>query len=84
MLSSKSKDGKKIVDRGNPVLSQDAVKLLKTQDSGYLRTMIQKTRKALERLEQEFVLWEGKGPEVLGQEVGERGGEHVVFADSRE
>jgi len=83
MLSSKSKDGKKIMDRGNPMLSQDAVKLLKTQDSGYLRTMIQKTRRALERLEQEFVLREGEGAEVLGQEDG-REGQHMVFAGNRE
>jgi len=84
MLSSKSKDGKKDVDRGNPVLSQDAVKLLKTQDSGYLRTMTQKTRRALERLEQEFVLREGEGAEVLGQETGQTEGQHVVFSGSRE
>lgn len=84
MLSSRSKDGKKIVDRGNPVLSQDAVKLLKTQDSGYLRTMIQKTRRALERLEQEFVLREGDEAEVLGQKDGQGEGQHIVFADNRE
>lgn len=71
------------MDRGNPVLSPDAVKLLKTQDSGYLRTMIQKTRRALERLEQEFVLREGEGAEVLGQEDG-REGQHMIFASTTE
>lgn len=86
MLSSRSKDGKKIVDRGNPVLSQAAVQLLKTQDSGYLRTMIQKTRRALERLEQEFVLKEGEaaGPEVLGQGREQGEGQHFVFVDDKD
>ncbi|KAK4694857.1 U3 small nucleolar RNA-associated protein 11, partial [Lecanoromycetidae sp. Uapishka_2] len=84
MLSSRSRDGKKIVDRGNPVLSQDAVKLLKTQDSGYLRTMIQRTRRAVEKLEQEFVIKEGEGVKILGQEVGKGEGQHVIFVGSRE
>jgi U3 small nucleolar RNA-associated protein 11 len=36
-------------------LSNDAVKLMKTQDVGYLRTVLQQTRRERERLEQEFV-----------------------------
>jgi U3 small nucleolar RNA-associated protein 11 len=84
MLSSKSKQGRKIADRGNPVLSHEAVKLLKTQDSGYLRTMIQKTRRALEKLEKEFVLREGQGAEVLGELEDHKEGQHVVFVDTRE
>ena len=84
MLSSRSKQGRKLADRGNPVLSQDAVKLLKTQDSGYLRTMLQKTRRALEKLEQEFILQEGKGAEVLGSSTEKGQRQHVVFVGSRE
>lgn len=53
MMSSKTDErGVKIADRGNQALSVDAVALLKTQDAGYLRTMVQKTKKAIERLEQ--------------------------------
>lgn len=84
MLSSRSKEGKKIAERGNLVLSQEAVKLLKTQDSGYLRTMIQKTRRAIEKLEREFVLVEGQGAEVLGKPGDLSEGQHTVFVDSKE
>ena len=56
MLSSHTSKGRRIADRGNPILSQDAVKLLKTQDSSYLKAMIQRTRKKIERLEEDFVL----------------------------
>ena len=84
MLGSKSKQGRKIAERGNPVLSQDAVKLLKTQDSGYLRIMLQKTRRALEKLEQEFVLREEQGAEVLGDSKDRKEGQRIVFVNSRE
>ena len=66
------------------MLSQEAVKLLKTQDSGYLRTMLQKTRRALEKLEQEFILSEGRGAELLGSSSSPVQGQHVVFVGSRE
>ena len=66
------------------MLSQEAVKLLKTQDSGYLRTMLQKTRRALEKREQEFVLRDGQGAEVLGSSNNSDQGQHVVFVGSRE
>ena len=60
MMSGKTHDkGRKLADRGNKTLSHAAVKLMKTQDAGYLRTMLQQTRKELERVEQEVVL----GPE---------------------
>lgn len=71
--------GQKVADRGNPVLSHDAVKLLKTQDAGYLRTMAQATRKKRERLEEEVLIQEGiKG---LERKDGRR---HLVFVESRE
>jgi U3 small nucleolar RNA-associated protein 11 len=57
-------------------LSHDAVKLLKTQDAGYLRTVAGKGRRELEKLEQvvglEGALWsEGRKPT----------GKKVVFVD---
>ena len=85
MMSSKTHNGgQKLADRGNKALSQEAVKLLKTQDTGYLRTMAQKTRKERERLEKEYLLGEGKGVRVLGQIAEDLAGEHMVFVESRE
>ena len=84
MLSSTSKKGRKLADRGNLSLSQDAVKLLKTQDLGYLQTMIQKTQKAIRRFEHEFVLVEGEGVEVLGERAQAGGGQHLIFVDDKE
>ena len=84
MLSSQSKQGRKIAERGNPILSHEVVKLLKTQDAGYLRTMLQKTRRAVEKLEQEFVLREQQGPRVLGGLESGEDGQYTVFVDNRE
>lgn len=71
--------GQKVANRGNPVLSHDAVKLLKTQDAGYLKTMAQATRKKRERLEEEILVQQGvKG---LGRQDGRR---KVIFVESRE
>ena len=72
------------MDRGNPVLSHDAVKLLKTQDAGYLKTMAQKTRRAREKLEHEFVLREGKGAEILRHEESQDEQQHIIFTVSRD
>ena len=84
MMSSKThKGGQKIADRGNKALSTDAVKLLKTQDAGYLKTMAQKTRKARERLEQEFSLGQGHGIEVLKKSLNPGSREHIVFVESK-
>lgn len=80
MSRAKAHDkGQKVADRRNPVLSHDAVKLLKTQDAGYLKTMAQATRKKRERLEEEILVQEG----VKGLE-GQDGRRHVVFVESRE
>lgn len=71
--------GQKVADRGNPVLSHDAVKLLKTQDAGYLKTMAQATRKKRERLEEEILVQEGvKG---LKKQDGRR---HLIFVKSKD
>lgn len=58
-------------DRGNEVLSQDAVRLFKTQDLGYVRTMRNQTQKEVEELEQR-----GKG--IKGE------GKKIVFVDAEE
>lgn len=82
-----SKDGFKLGDRGNKVLSQDAVRLLKTQDAGYLRLAAQKVKKETDRLEGAFLLRSG-GQEVdvcrsSSSGVGKKK-EKVVFVESRE
>jgi hypothetical protein len=84
MLSSRvDKEGKKVGDRGNKALSTDVVKLLKTQDAGYLRTMLQVTRKDREELEQRLIM---EGGEVRALRDGEhsRMGKHKVYVDNEE
>ncbi|KIW63590.1 hypothetical protein PV04_08578 [Phialophora macrospora] len=58
---------------GRP-LSHDAVKLLKTQDAGYLRTVAAKGRREIERLEEEV----GMDAVSLGKE---RPGKKIQFED---
>ncbi|KAH7182603.1 small-subunit processome [Fusarium flagelliforme] len=61
---SKLKDGKKwqgtvAGDRGNKSLDVDTVRLLKTQDLGYVRTMRQVVSKEVAQLEEQVVLTRG-------------------------
>jgi hypothetical protein len=84
MLSSKvDKQGKKVADRGNQALSTDVVKLLKTQDAAYIRTMLQMVRKEREELEQRLILEED---EVRALRDGDRTkhGKHRVYVDNVE
>ncbi|KAF2751594.1 U3 small nucleolar RNA-associated protein 11 [Sporormia fimetaria CBS 119925] len=84
MVSSKvDSAGRKIADRGNTALSMDVVKLLKTQDVGYIRTMLQMVRKEREQLEQKIMV-EGKEVVPLGkdEEVVKKG-RHTVFVGDR-
>ena len=85
MNSSTHNGGQRVADRGNKALSMEVVKLLKTQDAAYLRTVAQKTRRARERLEEEFVLsgeGEERGVRVLGKE--EKAGQKVVWVGNKE
>ncbi|MCJ1476375.1 hypothetical protein MMC13_005041 [Lambiella insularis] len=88
MSSSTHNGGQRVADRGNKALSMEAVKLLKTQDAGYLRTIAQKTRRAREKLEREFMLGEkGQGGvRFLGNVAGAstKFGEKVVWVESKE
>ncbi|KAK5992428.1 U3 small nucleolar RNA-associated protein 11 [Cladobotryum mycophilum] len=61
---SKLKDGRRWSgavegDRGNKAMDLDTVRLLKTQDLGYVRTMKQVAAKELARLEEQVVLTKG-------------------------
>lgn len=51
-------------------LSHDAIKLYKTQDAGYLRTVGERVRRQMERLEEEVRL-QGSFGEKLGEEKSE-------------
>jgi hypothetical protein len=85
MLSSKvDKQGKKMADRGNVALSVDVVKLLKTQDSGYIRTMLQMVRKEREELEQKLVLEEGEIRAVRDGDKTKQSKHRVYVEDEEE
>lgn len=84
MLNSRSNKGRKLADRGNRPLSQDVVKLLKTQDASYLQTMIQQTRRSAQRLEQKYILEDGKCVDVVGESKTVRNRQHVVFVGDEE
>lgn len=69
MIRSRIDDeGHKVADRKVSSLTQDAAKLLKTQDAGYLNLLAQKTGAAKDRLEQEYLLQKTIGLERKGGE----------------
>ena len=73
MMSSRSSGGVKITERGNNrPLGNEVVKLLKTQDIAYLRTMLQRTRRERERMEEEGGLGLVGGGSVVLREGFER------------
>lgn len=84
MVSGSTANGIKRAKRGDEngegsgrSLREETVRLMKTQDQGYLRTMLQKTRKERERVEQE----------VKVQETGvscTAGKKRILFAGDRE
>lgn len=76
--------GQKIADRGNKALSTDVVKLLKTQDAGYIRTMLQVVRKERKRLEEEMVLGAEDVRALKDGEEQEKWGKHTVFVGDRD
>jgi U3 small nucleolar RNA-associated protein 11 len=85
MMSSRTVNGIKIGDRGNKALSHDVVMLLKTQDAGYLRTALQKTRLEKQKLESSIILEKASEESVvslLGRE--EQRPSKKVFVDSVE
>jgi len=62
MMSAESRGGIKVAKRGEEnsgggkVLKPEVVKLMKTQDVGYLRTVLQRTKKEAERAAEEAVI----------------------------
>ena len=84
MLSSQSRKGQKLASRQNPVLDQDVVKLLKTQDAGFVATILQKTKRSQAKLEQDFVLNDGKRVELLSAILSKKKESHIIFVDNTE
>lgn len=88
MMSSRTKDGIKLGDRGAKALSQEVVKLMKTQDAGYLRTVRERVRRERIRLEEAIQIVEnadGAELTVAGPGKGSSsGGKHTVFVDNTE
>lgn len=56
-------------------LSHETIKLLKTQDAGYLRTVGEKVRREMEKVEQEARLQEGMKEVLGGGKDGKKGEE---------
>ena len=83
MMSNQSQNGIKVAKRGTEnsgggkVLSNEVVKLMKTQDVGYLRTVLQQTRREREKVEQEVVSGD-VGVKVAAPAAA---GKRVVFGD---
>jgi len=74
MMSSTTKGGIKVTKRGlengtEGPLSLDLAKLLKTQDAGYLQTVLSQTRRERERVEQEATI-AGAGVDAEGSGHG--------------
>ena len=86
MMSSRSSGGVKITKRGdNRPLSVEVVKLLKTQDVAYLRTMLQRTRRERERMEEDGGLaLVGGGSALLREGFEERRRRRVKTMEMKE
>ncbi|RDA85940.1 hypothetical protein CP532_0813 [Ophiocordyceps camponoti-leonardi (nom. inval.)] len=70
-------------DRGNKVLSVETVRLLKTQDMGYIRTMRRVLAKEVSRLEHQIIL--SRNMSGHGDNEGTASGPRkIVFADTEE
>jgi U3 small nucleolar RNA-associated protein 11 len=61
MLSAKTRGGVKIGDRGNKALGHETVLLLKGQDASYIKTMLNKTRRERQKVEEQVGGMEGDG-----------------------
>jgi U3 small nucleolar RNA-associated protein 11 len=87
MMDSTTKNGIKVAKRhadnsggGGKSLNMDVVKLMKTQDVAYLRTVLQSTKKEIARLEQEVIAGD-KGVNVDAVSSAKR---KTVFAEEGE
>lgn len=82
--SGKNSTGTLNGDKGNAVLDQDAVRLFKTQDLGYVRTMRNKTTKEVEALRRRVVGIEAEGRKVVYVDGEEEQEERMEVDEDRE
>lgn len=68
-------------DRGNKAMSVDAVRLLKTQDVGYVRTMRNVLSKEVSGLEERLLLARGMSGEFEDEYEESRRARKIVFVD---
>ncbi|KTW32275.1 rRNA-processing protein UTP11 [Pneumocystis jirovecii RU7] len=73
MMREKTKDGIVYVSRGNPVLSEENVRLLKTQDSAYIKTMQRIENERIKKLEERI--------QMNIHTTSDRVGKHYYFMD---
>lgn len=85
MMSDKSKTQGRHGERDTQTsqLSHEAVKLLKTQDAGYLRVVGERARRELEELERDVKLQEGM-EDVAGKSSNTKKGGKVVFTETKD
>lgn len=84
MVNEKSRDGIRVKDRpDSKVLSAEAVKLMKTQDVGYLRAVLQQTRRERGRVEEEVTTMRVSG-EALRPDVVKERKNRIAFDDEGE
>lgn len=76
MSAEKGTAGKHGKGGNEALLSHDAVRLLKTQDSGYLRTVSNRGRREVEKLEQQVRL-----AEAMKEDGDSKVGKKTVFVD---
>lgn len=78
MIRSRTRNGIKVAERPESrVLDQETVKLFKTQDAGYLRTMSGIEQKKIKKLEEELAFF---GSDVIGT----RRRKHIVFVEDED
>jgi U3 small nucleolar RNA-associated protein 11 len=70
-------------DRGAQVLSQDAVRLFKTQDLSYVRTMRNKAAKEVEILKRQVIGIKGEGKRIVYVD-DEKEQLHIVQDDQKD
>ncbi|KAH6642842.1 U3 snoRNP-associated protein-like protein Utp11 [Boeremia exigua] len=84
MSSTVDSKGRKVADRGNEALSTDVVKLLKTQDAAYIRTMLQQVRRERQKLEERLILEEEGEARALKDGHDGKQGKHRVYVENEE
>jgi U3 small nucleolar RNA-associated protein 11 len=82
--TGKNRTGTVNGDRGNEVLSQNAARLFKTQDLGYVRTMRNKALKDVDELETRSKGIKGEGKKVIFVDDEEEQKQKLENADMEE